>query len=70
MQTTITIHLDELTLQRPAPLSLAELLQEQGRPADSVATALNGQFIARAARPATLLQDGDAVLLFKAIVGG
>ena len=38
--------------------------------ADKVATARNGEFVAREARATTLLQDGDQVLLFQAIVGG
>lgn len=53
-----------------AGLSLAELLLQLGEPADQIATALNGQFIARSQRAHTRLQPGDQVTVFKAIVGG
>ncbi|PXW98076.1 sulfur carrier protein ThiS [Sphaerotilus hippei] len=34
------------------------------------ATAVNGQFVPRAARAARLLQPGDTITTFQAIVGG
>lgn len=37
---------------------------------DGVATAVNGQFVARLARQQHVLQDGDALLCFTAITGG
>lgn len=70
MSTPIQIFLDDQALSLPAPLSLADLLQAQQRAPESVATALNGMFVAREARAQTQLTHGDAVLLFKAIVGG
>ena len=51
-------------------LSVAALLQEQGRAAESVATALNGVFLPRARREATLLQPGDELTLIQPITGG
>lgn len=51
-------------------LSAAALLAEQGQPAEQVATALNGEFLPRTARDRTLLQPGDALTVFRAIVGG
>lgn len=51
-------------------LSVAALVQAQGQAPETVATALNGAFIARDARAATLLQPGDQLTLFQAIVGG
>ena len=36
----------------------------------SVASAVNGTFVARAQRAHTVLAQGDAVVLFRAIVGG
>ncbi len=66
----ITIHLDDQALQLPAGSTLADLLALQQRAPESVATARNGQFIAREARPDTMLADGDQILLFKPIVGG
>lgn len=58
-------------LQRLAPATpLAALLAGLSLAPESVATALNGEFVARAARAQALLKDGDQVLLFKPIVGG
>lgn len=68
--TTITIHLDEQPLSLPEGCTLAELLARQARAPESCATARNGQFVPRQARPDTVLQNGDQVLLFKPIVGG
>lgn len=66
----ITIHFDEKTLQVPAGTTLAALLEAQRRTPESVATALNGLFVPREARPGTVLGHGDQILLFKPIVGG
>ena len=66
----ITIHLDEQPLRVAAGTTLASLIAQQQRPPESVATACNGQFVAREARAGTTLNDGDQVLLFKPIVGG
>jgi sulfur carrier protein len=51
-------------------LTLADLLRECEKDADSVATAVNGRFVPRQARAQTALAAGDAVLVFGAIVGG
>lgn len=51
-------------------LSLAELLHRLGEPADQVATALNGSFVARDRRDDVQLAGGDRITVFKAIVGG
>ncbi|HEX5684295.1 MAG TPA: sulfur carrier protein ThiS [Ideonella sp.] len=51
-------------------LSLAELLIRLGEPADQVATALNGNFVARDSRDDIQLAGGDRITVFKAIVGG
>ena len=53
-----------------AALSVADVVQWCGEAPEAVATALNGVFIARAQRERTLLQPGDALTLFKPIVGG
>ena len=52
------------------PLTLSELLAQHGIAADSVATAVNGQFVQRGQRVATALRPGDEVMTFQAIVGG
>jgi len=66
----IRILIDELPCELPAGSNLAALLALLQREPHSVATALNGRFVAREARPGTLLAEGDRVLLFKPIVGG
>ena len=67
--------MSEFTLNRqPQPwregLSVAALLDEQGRAADAVATALNGVFLPRLQREATLIQPGDELTLIQPITGG
>jgi sulfur carrier protein len=51
-------------------LSLSELLAHHGIAPESVATAVNDQFVQRSQRAATTLHPGDEVLTFQAIVGG
>lgn len=53
-----------------ASLTLAELIGELGHAPDSVATALNGEFVARGQRSERVLCDGDRVTCFQAITGG
>jgi sulfur carrier protein len=67
--------MSEFTLNgQPQPwrdgLSVAALLAEQGRAPDAVATALNGVFVPRVRREATLIQPGDALTLIQPITGG
>jgi sulfur carrier protein len=64
------LRFNHLTLPCPEDLTLAALLDRQGVDAASVATAVNGRFVPRALRAATVLQPGDTVLTFQAIVGG
>lgn len=81
--TTITVHTDQGPLALPAGSHLADavavlLARSDARPpgaltptpATAVATAVNGQFVARHARAAHVLQDGDTVLCFSPITGG
>jgi sulfur carrier protein len=60
--------------QEPQPwrqgLSIAQLLVEQGHAADSIATALNGVFVPRLQREATLIRPGDELTLIQPITGG
>lgn len=51
-------------------LTVAALLEQHAMAPASVATAVNGRFVAREQRGATALQPGDQVLTFQAIVGG
>ena len=52
------------------PTNLADLIGQLGHGDADVATAVNGQFVARAARAERVLRAGDSVTLFQAIVGG
>lgn len=70
----ITIRTDQGHLSVPAGSTLAmvvdTLLAPQGQAHDSVATAVNGQFVARGARAGHVLNEGDTVLCFSPITGG
>ena len=50
--------------------TLADLVAALGQPPQALATAVNGEFVARAARAETRLRDGDAVFTFQPITGG
>lgn len=50
--------------------TLAELLLQLGHAPDSVATAVNGDFVPRSQRPTRALSEGDQVTCFQPIVGG
>lgn len=64
------LRLNDATLPCTDGLTLAALLEDQRIDPARVATALNGQFVPGTQRAATVLQPGDAVLTFQAIVGG
>ena len=66
----ITIRLGADARAVPAGSTLAELVAALGHAHDAVATALNGDFVRRDLRAATLLADGDRVAVVKPIVGG
>ncbi len=68
--TDITITLNGEKRQLPAGSTLADVLAAGGQPPASFASAVNGEFVARDARPQTLLAEGDAVFTFQAITGG
>lgn len=53
-----------------AGASLADLVAALGQAPQALATAVNGEFVARDARPQCLLRDGDAVFTFQPITGG
>lgn len=57
-------------IQTTAP-TLAVILQEQGFTADShIATAVNGQFVAKTARENHALNDGDSIEVVAPMQGG
>lgn len=53
------------TVADALPHLIADATQQAG-----VATALNGEFVARGERPWRVLADGDTLLCFTAITGG
>lgn len=57
-------------VQLPAGSTLDALLQARALDPMTHATAVNGQFVAREARAGHVLQNGDTVMCFQAIVGG
>ncbi len=71
---TVNLTLDGVGLTAAAGTTLAELLAQHPASAalapERYATAVNGAFVARTRRVSHTLQDGDAVTLFQAIVGG
>ena len=69
-QPSIRIQLEDGARSVPAGSSLADLVAELGHADKAVSTARNGQFVARSQRSSILLQEGDLVLIFQAIVGG
>jgi sulfur carrier protein len=68
----VSLNGDATTLT--AGSTLADLLAghaaSAGQSPESYASAVNGQFVPRGRRAATMLAEGDAVTLFQAIVGG
>ena len=50
--------------------TLADLVATLGQPPASLATAVNGEFVPRAARETVQLREGDAVFTFQPITGG
>ena len=53
-----------------AASTLAVLIEERGLDANSVATALDGLFVARAARGATVLNEGVKIEILEPMQGG
>ena len=70
MPADISIRLDGAPRSLPAGTTLADLVDQLGHAPQGVGTAVNGEFVARAARAGRVLADGDTVLLFQPSVGG
>jgi sulfur carrier protein len=67
---TIDVLLDGRPHPVPVGTTLAALIEALGHAPDAVASAVDGVFVPRAQRGARVLQPGEAVFLFKRIVGG
>jgi sulfur carrier protein len=66
----IAITLNGEARELPPGQTLADLIAELDAPPPSLATAVNGEFVAREARAGHRLRDGDAVFTFQPITGG
>ena len=66
----VTIRLDGRPHAVPPGTTVAALVAALGHAPNGVGTAVNGMFLARGDRDACVLGTGDAVLLFRPIVGG
>ena len=66
----ITITLNGEARELSAGQTLADLIAQLDAPPQAMATAINGEFVARERRGACELRDGDAVFTFQPITGG
>ena len=66
----VTITLDGAPHTIARGTTLAQLVDALGHAPEGVGTAVNAEFVPRAARQNCVLQAGDQVLLFQPIVGG
>jgi len=70
----ITIRTDHGHMSVPAGSTLAHVVEQlvarQNKTPECVATAVNGQFVARGARASFMLDEGDTVMCFSPITGG
>lgn len=67
---TITITLNGEARTEPIDISLADLIALLGATPQSLATAINQDFVPRDARAARILVHGDAITTFQPITGG
>ena len=66
----IAITLNGEKRELPAGQTLADLIAQLEAQPQALATAVNGEFVAREARTERQLTDGDAVFTFQPITGG
>jgi sulfur carrier protein len=69
-QTSLSITFNGLTMPLSSRTTLAALLLALGQDCTGMATAVNGDFVARDERNARVLEAGDSVTVFRPIVGG
>ena len=68
MNTQITLNGEPRAIREET--TLADLLAALGHAPQSLATAVNGEFVPRDARAGVRLREGDAVFTFQPITGG
>jgi sulfur carrier protein len=66
----IRITLNGGTRELPEGQTLADLIAQMDAPPQALATAVNGEFVAREVRAHCKLREGDAVFTFQPITGG
>ncbi len=66
----IEIRLNGEAIRLEDGTTLAALIASLGQTPAALTTAVNGDFVPRAQRPACCLQTGDAVTTFQPITGG
>ena len=66
----IEIRLNGEVIRLEDGTTLAALIASLGQTPAALTTAVNGDFVPRAQRPACCLQPGDAVTTFQPITGG
>ena len=67
---TFSITLNGEPRQVASRTSLADFIAATGQRPQALSTAVNGEFVARDARPERELMEGDAVFTFQPITGG
>ena len=67
---TVAITVNGQPHELPFAVRLSDLVDRLGHAPRSIATALNGDFVACGDRESRVLRDGDQVTCFQAIVGG
>lgn len=68
--TFITIRFNGRMTSCPEATTLEQFLNTQSIAAESVATAVNTEFVPRQKRAHTVLKTGDEIMSFGAVVGG
>ncbi len=66
----ITVNVNGQAHTLLASMTLDALADHLGHAPDAVATAVNGEFVARSQRHEHVLQEGDHITFFQPIVGG
>lgn len=69
-QRNLSITFNGQTMPLSSRTTLAALLAALGEECKGMATAVNGEFVAREERDACVLEAGDSVTVFRPIVGG
>lgn len=64
------IFLNRTAVEVEAPVTLAELLRQQGIPAQGIAVAIDNKVVPRSAWETTVLEEQCSVIVIRAVCGG